>query len=588
MKNNELFLKKATALLPEPKRKEVFPLPYERKEMAAKDTLLIDFGNHYVGYVTLDLGFTGSHPDAPVWLKIQFAEHADELKEDVEQYHGWISKGWIQTEQIHVDELPCRLSLPRRYAFRYVKITALDVSMKFRLTVNQVSCQAVSSADESRLEAFCGGGFAGTEQDILLDKIACRTLHNCMQTVFEDGPKRDRRLWIGDLRLEALANYQTYHQNDMVKACLYLFAGSTYDNGQVSACIFLNPQIEADDTKMFDYSLLFIAALRDYWKETGDWQTLCELYPTAVRQWEIAGEQFDRENLVRDGDSLGWCFVDWNLKLNKQASAQAIYIYCAKALEEMTREICNNCAQHAGDMQGNCVQHAGNIQGNCENHAENIQKNDVNHVGIMQGNCENHAGIMQENDTQHAGNLQEAEEKSKNVGVSRCEGTEKERDEPCDHAMTLAEKVRIRLSSDIDDKEKACEKLYDEKKHVYVSGREKQISWASQIWMVLAGVDDGCALDAVEDMPEVEAMVTPYIYHHYIEALAQSGRKDRALQVLRTYWGGMADQGADTFWEMYNPENPNESPYGGTVVNSYCHAWSCAPAYFLRKWNKEV
>ncbi|MCD8125572.1 MAG: hypothetical protein LUE23_11210 [Lachnospiraceae bacterium] len=533
MKNNELFLKKATDLLPELKRKEVFPLPYERKEIHPKDTLMIDFGNHYVGYVTLNLGFTGSHPDAPAWLRVQFAEHAAELGEDVEQYHGWISKGWIQTEQIHVDELPCRLSLPRRYAFRYVKITALDVSMKFRLTVNQVSCQAVSSADESRLEAFCGGDFVGTEQDILLDKIACRTLHNCMQTVFEDGPKRDRRLWLGDLRLEALANYQTYHQNDLVKACLYLFAGSTYENGQVSACIFLSPQIEADDTKMFDYSLLFIAALRDYWKETGDWQTLCELYPTAVRQWEIAGEQFDSENLVRDGDALGWCFVDWNLKLNKQASAQAIYIYCEKALEEMTREICNNYVQHAG-------------------------------------------------------NVQEAEEKRKNVGESRCEETDEEKDELCAHALTLAEKVRSRLSGDIANKAKACAKLYDEKKHVFVSGSEKQISWASQIWMVLAGVDDGCALDAVEDMPEVEAMVTPYIYHHYIEALAQSGRKYRALQVLRTYWGGMADQGADTFWEMYNPENPNESPYGGTVVNSYCHAWSCAPAYFLRKRNKQA
>ena len=30
--------------------------------------------------------------------------------------------------------------------------------------------------------------------------------------------------------------------------------------------------------------------------------------------------------------------------------------------------------------------------------------------------------------------------------------------------------------------------------------------------------------------------------------------------------------------------NPSESPYGGTIVNSYCHAWSCGPAYFLRKY----
>jgi len=58
----------------------------------------------------------------------------------------------------------------------------------------------------------------------------------------------------------------------------------------------------------------------------------------------------------------------------------------------------------------------------------------------------------------------------------------------------------------------------------------------------------------------------------------------RDSHVLCTYWGGMLEEGADTFWELHNPENPNESPYGGTIVNSYCHAWSCAPAYFLRKF----
>ena len=44
----------------------------------------------------------------------------------------------------------------------------------------------------------------------------------------------------------------------------------------------------------------------------------------------------------------------------------------------------------------------------------------------------------------------------------------------------------------------------------------------------------------------------------------------------------MADSGADTFWELYDTKDPTASPYGGAVVNSYCHAWSCAPAYFLR------
>ena len=66
--------------------------------------------------------------------------------------------------------------------------------------------------------------------------------------------------------------------------------------------------------------------------------------------------------------------------------------------------------------------------------------------------------------------------------------------------------------------------------------------------------------------------------------LLKCNADEEALAVLTEYWGGMARLGADTFWELYNPKNPDESPYGGTIVNSYCHAWSCAPAYFLRKY----
>jgi hypothetical protein len=43
-----------------------------------------------------------------------------------------------------------------------------------------------------------------------IDNVAVLTLQNCMQEVFEDGPKRDRRLWLGDLRLQALVNDVTF------------------------------------------------------------------------------------------------------------------------------------------------------------------------------------------------------------------------------------------------------------------------------------------------------------------------------------------------------------------------------------------
>jgi hypothetical protein len=183
---------------------------------------------------------------------------------------------------------------------------------------------------------------------------------------------------------------------------------------------------------------------------------------------------------------LGWCFVDWNLFLNKQASAQGIYLYCLKSAVELAR-------------------------------------------------------ILGEEDRAAA------------------------------------------LVADYEIKKSAAEKLWNGE--FYVSGDAGQISWASQVWMTLGGAEHGTAelLDRLETADAAQ-MVTPYMYHNYVDALLSVGRKEKALQVLCDYWGGMLDQGADTFWELYNPENPNESPYGGTIVNSYCHAWSCAPAYFLRKF----
>jgi alpha-L-rhamnosidase len=42
------------------------------------------------------------------------------------------------------------------------------------------------------------------------------------------------------------------------------------------------------------------------------------------------------------------------------------------------------------------------------------------------------------------------------------------------------------------------------------------------------------------------------------------------------------EAGADTFWEVYDPAQPLSSPYGDIHINSFCHAWSCTPSYFLR------
>ncbi len=465
---------------------------YRATELTRGSRICLDFGDHQVGYLSLQLDFSGSHPDAPVWLRFHFAEHPAELFEDAKGYEGWICSSWIEVEELHVDVLPARLELPRRYAFRYVTVEVIDISSKFRLRITDAVCRSVSSAEDADLAAFD----AQSPYLARLDAIACRTLHSCMQQVFEDGPKRDRRLWIGDLRIQALANYETYQKNDMVKACLYLFAGLAMEDGRVAACLFLEPEPEADDTQMFDYSLFFVNILWDYYHATGDIETLRELWQTAYRQIGLAKEQLNADGLVCDSDRMGWCFTDWNLGLNKQASAQGIFLYALSAAIRITQVL---------------------------------------------------GEVMQEE--------------------------------------ALAELYcRCRNA--------ANEYLWDKRLECYVSGADRQISVASQVWMVLGEAVTGDAavrlMTRMDAMPQAEKMVTPYMYHCYIDALLHVGQKHLALEKLEAYWGGMERLGADTFWEMYDPKDPDESPYGGTIVNSYCHAWSCGPAYFLRKYFKKT
>ena len=59
---------------------------------------------------------------------------------------------------------------------------------------------------------------------------------------------------------------------------------------------------------------------------------------------------------------------------------------------------------------------------------------------------------------------------------------------------------------------------------------------------------------------------------------------DLTKRCLYLFAGSMLRAGADTFFEAWDPKDPKASPYGGAIVNSCCHAWSCTPAYILARF----
>lgn len=455
------------------------------RPMKPGDSFILDFGEHLAGQLVLSLRSFEIPVDAPVRLALTFGEVPAEVVEPFDPYPGTLTRSWLQDEVINVDDIPQTLTLPRRYAFRYVKIAVVSCSTHGKFGFSGIHAEAISSADDSRLSPFT----PRNAEEEAIDRVARRTLRDCMQTVFEDGPKRDRRLWLGDLRLQALANYATYRNYELVKRCLYLLAGTATPEGLVATCAFERPQPTRGGNSILDYTALFAPTVLEYLEASGDRATAEDLWPLVLKQLDFTLEPVNLDGLFLPPKSW-WLFVDWHRTLDKQAPEQGIVLCGVRATLRL---------------------------------ADRLGK--ASEVGFIP------------------------------QIVSRMESA-------------------------------ARSHLWDESLGLFVSGPKREVSWASQTWMVLAGVPSAGqarqAMSQVAQHPGAEKPVTPYMHHYVVEALIAAGLSSEASRYLQAYWGGMIAKGADTFWEVFVPGDDLLSPYKSHLMNSYCHAWSCTPTYLLR------
>lgn len=451
------------------------------------ENIVLDLGNHYVGKFKMKIDSVGSPMDAPLYMRLKFAEIPAEIAVESSEYDGWLSRSWIQEEHIHLDVLPVEIELPRRYSCRYIEISVIDTSPKWKASFSQPIFTAESSVSLSQLDSI---DIPDPELQAVYD-VSVKTLLDCMQTVFEDGPKRDRRLWIGDLRLQALANYYTFKDLSLTKRCMYLFGGMPTSDGRIPANVFTEPEFTPDDTFLFDYSLFFSVILFDYIQHTKDQEVLQDLYRTAKNGIDLALKQVDDSGrLVLESS---WpVFVDWSNDFDKTTAAQAIMLYALKRFMWL--------AEKMEDVE--------------------LPK------------------------------YQKAYDSLKIFSISE---------------------------------------LFDEKQKQFIVEGTGEINIASQVWMVLAEIMDPQTNQkimqcAIEMHFPITGIATPYMYHHVTEALFVAGLEQEGIQLIKDYWGKMIRMGADTFWEAFKPEDPGFSPYGSPIISSYCHAWSCTPAYLIQKY----
>lgn len=299
------------------------------------DEFVVDFGIHMVGYLSFTLNSIGNNMDAPCRLHITFGESVFDVTMDMNNVKTWLSTSWLPDEIVNVDACPMSVSLSRRYAFRYLRIRIVDVSPKYMVSFADIECDCVSavSPDQYVDRYEFSDGLLET-----IDQVSMSTLRDCMQMVFEDGPRRDRRLWIGDLRLQALTNYTTFRNLDLVKRCLYLFAAVAREDGSLPACVFLQPRLSPSTDYIVDYDALFAPTVLDYVTASGDLASGHELWDTVLGCLKRASVHVDPDtNTFDPGRTADWKFLDWDNKLDRTAGEHGVLLYSLKAANKLAQ-----------------------------------------------------------------------------------------------------------------------------------------------------------------------------------------------------------------------------------------------------------
>ena len=162
----------------------------------------------------------------------------------------------------------------------------------------------------------------------------------------------------------------------------------------------------------------------------------------------------------------------------------------------------------------------------------------------------------------------------------------------------------------MEDAGKLCEQL-GEKEYVEKCGNiskrlKKQIKQPNNLKQAAALMSIAGLMKPEKACSEVISVggaknFSTFYGYYMLQALAQAGEYQQAVDIIRQYWGGMLDLGATTFWEDFNldwthnagrlddfvPEDKDDihGDFGDhcypSFRHSFCHGWASGPTPWM-------
>lgn len=140
------------------------------------------------------------------------------------------------------------------------------------------------------------------------------------------------------------------------------------------------------------------------------------------------------------------------------------------------------------------------------------------------------------------------------------------------------------------------EKYWDEDQHAYLHSfknglPDHVVTRHANIFAILLGFADANRIEKIKTHvllnEKIPKITTPYMRFYELSALLEVGEYDHVYDEILDYWGGMLNEGATSFWEMYDKNETGAAKYamyGRPYGKSLCHAWGASPIYLLGKY----
>ncbi|MBQ8986861.1 MAG: alpha-L-rhamnosidase [Lachnospiraceae bacterium] len=426
----------------------------------------------------------------------------------------------------------------RKRAFRYIYLPAIKPEEIKVHAVHQrvpLKVRASFSCDDAQINKIW--------------EVSAKTYELCSGLFFIDGIKRDRWVWSGDAYQSMMLNPYLYFDKEIDKRTSRALRGNT--------------EIRQHINTIVDYTMLWLISVQNEYMMDGDIAYVREMYPKMEAAMDLLFSQTDAHGFVR-GRDRDWIYIDW-ADIDKDGPISAEQVLLWKNCKVMA--YCAELLAERGEPKTGPIIGQNNAAAEAKAQAPVLGPDDARKAPVLGPD----------------GRPLPADHVA-----------------PYDAPLPAGERQRLKARA-VFYEEKAenlhraiMDYYWDEEKGAlidsFTSGR-RNVTRHANIFAVLFDLADEKQKEQIrqnvfynENVPQI---TTPYFKFFELDALGKLGDLEAIWETLHSYWGGMIERGAVTFWELFDPAQKGREQYGmygDPFGKSLCHAWGASPIYLLGRY----